>query len=114
MPLELGRGKLSFNKSLGSLNGYVLSKWKFRGANTLFYLMLFGMFIPYQSILIPLTQTLSAIGLGGTLLGLVLVHVVYGIPITTLISATTMPLCLPIWWRRLVSTALTSCRSMRG
>jgi glucose/mannose transport system permease protein len=70
---------------LGSLNGYVLSKWKFRGADVVFPLMLFGMFIPYQSILIPLTQTLSAAGLGGTLVGLVLVHVVYGIPITTLI-----------------------------
>jgi glucose/mannose transport system permease protein len=70
---------------LGSLNGYVLSKWKFRGADVVFPLMLFGMFIPYQSILIPMTQTLSAIGLGGTLWGLVLVHVVYGIPITTLI-----------------------------
>ncbi|HUS69787.1 MAG TPA: carbohydrate ABC transporter permease [Anaerolineae bacterium] len=70
---------------LGSLNGYVLSKWKFRGANVVFPLMLFGMFIPYQSILIPLTQTLRAMGLGGTLWGLILVHVVYGIPITTLI-----------------------------
>ena len=70
---------------LGSLNGYVLSKWKFRGANVIFPLMLFGMFIPYQSVLIPLTQTLAAIGLGGTLWGLILVHVVYGIPITTLI-----------------------------
>lgn len=70
---------------LGSLNGYVLSKWKFRGADVAFPLMLFGMFIPYQSVLIPLTRTLSAIGLGGTLWGLVLVHVVYGLPITTLI-----------------------------
>ncbi|MGQ9600912.1 MAG: carbohydrate ABC transporter permease [Anaerolineae bacterium] len=70
---------------LGSLNGYVLSKWKFRGANVLFPVMLFGMFIPYQSVLIPLTQTLRAIGLGGTIWGLILVHVVYGIPITTLI-----------------------------
>jgi glucose/mannose transport system permease protein len=74
-----------FSSMLGSLNGYVLSKWRFRGANVIFPLMLFGMFIPYQSVLIPLTQTLSAIGLGGTLWGLVLVHVVYGIPITTLI-----------------------------
>jgi glucose/mannose transport system permease protein len=70
---------------LGSLNGYILSKWKFRGADLIFTLMLFGMFIPYQSVLIPLTQTLAAIGLGGTLWGLILVHVVYGIPITTLI-----------------------------
>lgn len=70
---------------LGSLNGYILSKWKFPGANIVFYILLFGMFIPYQSILIPLTQTLAFIGLGGTLWGLILVHVVYGIPITTLI-----------------------------
>jgi glucose/mannose transport system permease protein len=70
---------------LGSMNGYVLSKWKFRGSNVIFLLMLFGMFIPYQSVLVPLTITLSRIGLGGTLWGLILVHVVYGIPITTLI-----------------------------
>ncbi len=70
---------------MGSLNGYILSKWKFRGSEVLFPLMLFGMFIPYQSTLIPLTQTLSAIGLGGTLWGLIIVHVIYGLPITTLI-----------------------------
>jgi len=70
---------------LGSINGYILSKWKFRGSQTIFFLMLFGMFIPYQSVLIPLTQTLGRIGLGGTLWGLILVHVVYGLPITTLI-----------------------------
>jgi glucose/mannose transport system permease protein len=70
---------------LGSLNGYVLSKWKFRGANIIFPLMLFGMFIPYQSILIPLFQFLNQIGLYGDIPGLILVHVIYGIPITTLI-----------------------------
>jgi glucose/mannose transport system permease protein len=70
---------------LGSLNGYVLSKWQFRGANFLFALMLFGMFIPYQAILIPLVQFLRSVGLYGNLWGLILVHVVYGLPITTLI-----------------------------
>jgi glucose/mannose transport system permease protein len=70
---------------LGSLNGYVLSKWKFRGADIIFPLILFGMFIPYQSILIPLFQFLNRIGLYGSISGLVLVHVIYGIPITTLI-----------------------------
>jgi glucose/mannose transport system permease protein len=70
---------------LGSLNGYVLSKWRFRGDTIVFPLMLFGMFIPYQSILIPLFQFLRDIGLYGSLQGLVLTHVVYGIPITTLI-----------------------------
>jgi glucose/mannose transport system permease protein len=70
---------------LGSMNGYILSKWRFRGANILFPLMLFGMFIPYQSILIPLFQLLRSMNMFGGLSGLTLAHVVYGLPITTLI-----------------------------
>ncbi len=70
---------------LGSLNGYVLSKWRFPGSNVLFTLILFGMFIPYQSILVPLVQLLNTLRLYGTIPGLILTHVVYGIPITTLI-----------------------------
>jgi glucose/mannose transport system permease protein len=70
---------------LGSMNGYVLSKWKFPGANIVFPLMLFGMFIPYQSILIPLFQFLDSINLYGGIPGLIVAHVVYGLPITTLI-----------------------------
>ncbi len=70
---------------LGSLNGYLLSKWKFRGSDLIFSLILFGMFIPYQSILIPLVKFMQAIKLYGDIPGLVLVHIIYGIPITTLI-----------------------------
>lgn len=70
---------------LGSMNGYVLSKWSFRGANIIFPLMLFGMFIPYQAILIPLVQFMQKINLYGNIIGLIMVHVVYGLPITTLI-----------------------------
>ena len=70
---------------LGSLNGYVLSKWRFRGADLVFTLLLFGMFIPYQSILLPLVLVLQKLQLYGGIPGLLLTHVVYGIPITTLI-----------------------------
>jgi glucose/mannose transport system permease protein len=70
---------------MGSLNGYVLSKWSFRGSRLMFSLMLFGMFIPYQSILIPLVQFREWVGLRGSITGLVMVHVIYGIAITTLI-----------------------------
>src|SRR5690625_1555020 len=69
---------------LGAMNGYVLSKWKFRGSDLLFTLILFGMFIPYQSILIPMIQFLRTIALYNTIPGVILVHVVYGLPITTL------------------------------
>ena len=68
---------------LGSLNGYILAKWKFRGADIIFPLILFGMFIPYQSILIPLVVFMKAINITG-LPGLAMAHIIYGIPITTL------------------------------
>lgn len=70
---------------LGSFNGYLLSKFRFRGSNLIFSLILFGMFIPYQSILIPLVKFMQSIRLYGDLPGLILVHIIYGIPITTLI-----------------------------
>lgn len=69
---------------LGSLNGYVLAKWRFKGANVIFPMMLFGMFIPYQAILIPLVEFMRTINMYGGLPGLVLTHIIYGIPITTL------------------------------
>jgi glucose/mannose transport system permease protein len=69
---------------IGSLNGYLLAKWKFRGSDVLFIIMLFGFFIPYQTILLPMVRFLQIIHLYGTIPGLILVHVVYGLPITTL------------------------------
>ncbi len=77
----------TISSMLGAINGFVLSRWKFKGAGVVFALLLFGMFIPYQAVLIPLVQVMSKIGLAGGTWGLVLVHVVYGIPITTLIFA---------------------------
>ncbi len=69
---------------LGAVNGYALSHWRFRGANVIFALMLFGCFIPFQVVLLPMARTLGLLGLAGSLSGLVLVHVVYGLGFTTL------------------------------
>ena len=69
---------------LGAVNGYVIAQWKFRGANLIFSLMLFGCFIPFQVVLLPMAQMLGFMGLAGTISGLVFVHVVYGIGFTTL------------------------------
>jgi glucose/mannose transport system permease protein len=68
----------------GALNGYVIAKWRFRGANLIFSLMLFGCFIPFQVVLLPMAQVLGLMGLAGTIPGLIFVHVVYGIGFTTL------------------------------
>lgn len=69
---------------LGAFNGYVLTKWRFRGDNFFFGMILLACFVPYQMILIPMARTLGVIGLQGSIAGLVLVHVVYGLGFTTL------------------------------
>lgn len=69
---------------IGALNGYVLTKWRFRGSNLVFGLILFGCFLPFQAVILPMAQVLGTLGLSGTIPGLVLVHTVYGICFTTL------------------------------
>ena len=69
---------------LGALNGYVLTKWRFKGANLLFAAILFGCFIPYQVVLYPMASVLGKLGLSASTPGLVLVHTVYGICFSTL------------------------------
>ncbi|GGA02989.1 MAG: carbohydrate ABC transporter permease [Elstera sp.] len=69
---------------LGALNGYVLTKWRFPGHKLVFGMMLFACFIPFQSVLIPMARVLGSIGLANHVLGLILVHVVYGLGFTTL------------------------------
>ena len=68
----------------GALNGYALTKWKFKGADLIFTLILFGCFIPFQIVLVPMARVLGVLGLAATTPGLVLVHVVYGLCFTTL------------------------------
>ena len=69
---------------IGSMNGYIFAKWRFRWSNTIFLLFLVGMFLPYQGILIPLVQTLQFFHVYATLPGVILVHCIFGIPLTAL------------------------------
>ena len=70
---------------IGSINGFVFAKWKFKGSNLIFTLFLFGMFIPYQAIMIPLVRIATTLEINKSIYVLVLAHVIYGIPICTLI-----------------------------
>ncbi len=69
---------------LGAFNGYALAKWKFKGSEFIFGALLFGCFIPFQVILLPMAKLLGSLGLANTVTGLVLVHVIYGVAFTTL------------------------------
>ena len=69
---------------IGALNGFAIAQWRFPGSNTIFALILFGCFIPFQVVLLPMARLLGELGLAGSIPGLILVHVVYGIGFTTL------------------------------
>ena len=105
---------------MGSINGYIFAKWRFKGSNLIFLLFLFGMFLPYQGVLIPMVQTLQAFGLYGKVVGLIFVHCIFGIPIcglmfrsyytsipNELIDAAKMDGCgfFNIYWRILLPIA---------
>jgi glucose/mannose transport system permease protein len=68
----------------GAVNGYVLSHWRFKGSELLFGFMLFGVFMPFQVVLLPMSQVLGYLGLSSSVVGLVIVHVLAGMAGTTL------------------------------
>ncbi|HEU4946489.1 MAG TPA: carbohydrate ABC transporter permease [Kribbella sp.] len=70
---------------IGSANGFVLARWRFPGANLVFAFILFGMFIPYQAVMLPLRTTFQELNVTRGVPTLIIAHVIYGIPICTLI-----------------------------
>jgi glucose/mannose transport system permease protein len=70
--------------AVGSVNGYVLSKWRFTGSEILFGLMTLGVFMPGQMVLLPWARVLGWLGLTNSTAGLVLIHCVQGLSFTTL------------------------------
>ncbi|WP_203531186.1 carbohydrate ABC transporter permease [Pseudoroseicyclus tamaricis] len=97
--------------SIACVSGYALSKWKFKGSEVFFTLLLVGAFIPYQVMLYPVVIILRDVGtfltdiwqgtcgfftsaegscrgrvqLFGSLSGLVIVHSIFGMPILVLL-----------------------------
>ncbi|MDQ0474238.1 carbohydrate ABC transporter permease [Labrys wisconsinensis] len=83
--LEITISATAISCLIGSLTGYILSLWRFKWANFVSILIIFGMFIPYQSIIVPLVFFTQKVGLYGTIPGLIVVHIIYGQSINALI-----------------------------
>ena len=69
---------------IGSVNGYVLAHWRFRGSEIVFTAMMVGCFIPFQVVILPMARLLGLAELSNTTTGLVIVHIIYGLAFTTL------------------------------
>ncbi|SEV89814.1 carbohydrate ABC transporter permease [Halobacterium jilantaiense] len=83
--------------TLGSFVAYGLTNTKWRGQSVVLVLLIAGIFIPYQSVLVPLSRFWSIVDLGSLLswlppvadrsglVALAITHTAYGVPITTLL-----------------------------
>ncbi|WP_311032696.1 carbohydrate ABC transporter permease [Mesorhizobium koreense] len=70
---------------IGSINGYALSFWRYKGANLLFGILLFGAFVPYQVVIYPLIIGFRIMGIYSTMTCIIIVHTIFGMPILTLL-----------------------------
>ena len=74
-----------FSIALGTLAGYGLGKYSFKGDAMLFIFIVAGMFLPPQIALIPVFRLMNDIGLYDTIWAVIIVHTAFGIPICTLV-----------------------------
>jgi len=85
---------------LGSMNGFVFARWSFPFSQTIFTLFLFGMFIPYQAVMIPLQamflQLQDGLPFVDGIVKLIIAHCIYGIPICTLIFRNYYATAVPV------------------
>ena len=82
--LEMTIPATIISTALGAINGYILSKWKFKGSDILFGCMLLGVFVPGQLSLMPWAFLLGKVHLTNSVYGLILIHCVQGVSFTTL------------------------------
>ncbi|MEO1224091.1 MAG: carbohydrate ABC transporter permease [Pseudomonadota bacterium] len=74
-----------FSILISAINGYALAQWRFKGSELILGALMLGAFIPYQVILYPMVRILSTVGLYGSLPGIIVVHIIFGLPVLTLI-----------------------------
>jgi glucose/mannose transport system permease protein len=70
---------------IGAINGYALSLWNPKGGKVLFFILMAGGLIPFQIFLYPLVRLMAVGDLYNTVAGVVLIHVIFGLPLVTLL-----------------------------
>ena len=82
--LKMAVPAVLISTAIGSVNGYVLAHWRFRGADIVFTALMVGCFIPFQVVILPMARLLGLAQMANTITALVFVHIVYGLAFTTL------------------------------
>lgn len=75
----------SISLLVAAINGFALAQWRIPHEGKLIGFILLGAFLPYQVMLFPLVRMFTIAGINQTLFGIVLVHVLFGLPVLILI-----------------------------
>ncbi len=78
--LAVSVGTVILTVVVSTLAGYGFSRFRFRGKNIFFMLIMLTMMVPFQSILTPLFLLLTKMGLQNSLFGLALVYTTLQLP----------------------------------
>ncbi len=70
---------------LGAVNGYALAQWRFPGAEKVAAAITVGVFIPIQVVMLPMVKIFAFVGLQGSLVSIISVHLVFSLPFMTLL-----------------------------
>ena len=73
------------SSAVAMFSGYILTRWKFKGSEIFFMIIIFGTFVPFQVLMYPLLIFLRTLGLQSSMLALMIVHTIFGLPILTLL-----------------------------
>jgi raffinose/stachyose/melibiose transport system permease protein len=75
---------------IGSLAAYALSEYKFKGSGFLGFYLAIGIMIPIRLGSVSLLKLMAGLGLVNTLVGLILIYVAQGLPLTIFILSSFM------------------------
>jgi len=67
------------------LSSYPLARLRFKGKLSIYIFIITGMFFPAQLSIVPLFRIMTFINLYDTYLGLILIHIAYGLPFCTFV-----------------------------
>ncbi len=81
----IGLSSTLFNAAAASMLAYCISRFHFRGRETLFTLLSAGILVPLNALMVPYFISINTLGLYNTRAGLILLYSAIGIPMSTFI-----------------------------
>lgn len=75
---------------VSTLAGYAFARFRFPFKNTIFFIILMKLMVPFPSLLTPLFMVLQTVGLNNSLIGIALIYVTFQLPFSVFVMRNAM------------------------